>query len=262
MLRLLNINDFHGRIDNNTVNVAGTIEELRAEAASSGGESLFLSAGDNIGASLFASSLQQDQPTIDVLNALGLAASAVGNHEFDQGLADLIDRVLDGGNNAQWAYLAANVTNTATGELVLPPFTTFDVDGLTVAVIGAVTQETPALVAPEGVAGLSFGDPVDAINTYAALLSDGDPSNGEADVIIAEYHDGAGAGTPDGSTLEEEVAAGGTFAKIVEQTSAEVDAIVREALAAAAVIGADRDSEPDADPDAHIAGWQAAQHGC
>ncbi|WP_454299470.1 ExeM/NucH family extracellular endonuclease [Salana multivorans] len=224
-LRLLNINDFHGRIDGNTVNFAGTIEQQRAEIAADGGSSVFLSAGDNIGASLFASALAKDQPTIDVLNALDLAASAVGNHEFDLGYADLIDRVIDDGNNAQWPYLGANVTFTDTGDPALPSHTIIDVDGLAVGVIGAVTQETPTLVSPGGIENLTFGDPVEAVNEVAAQLSDGDPANGEADVIVAEYHDGAGAGTPDGSTLEEEVAAGGTFARIVTETVPAVDVI-------------------------------------
>lgn len=91
-INLLNFNDFHGRIDKNlTVPFAATIEQLKGEYPDS---SLLLSAGDNIGASLFNSSVQQDQPTIDVLNALGVKASAVGNHEFDQGYADLADRVI------------------------------------------------------------------------------------------------------------------------------------------------------------------------
>ena len=82
-LNLLGINDFHGRIDSNTVQFAGTIEKLRAAAAP--GATAFLSAGDNIGASLFASAVAKDQPTIDVLNTLELRTSAVGNHEFDGG---------------------------------------------------------------------------------------------------------------------------------------------------------------------------------
>ncbi|HEX2246261.1 MAG TPA: hypothetical protein VHH13_01745, partial [Arthrobacter sp.] len=69
-LNLLGINDFHGRIDENTVKFAGTVEQLRAQNP---GGTLFTSAGDNIGASLFASASQDDQPTIDVLNALELA---------------------------------------------------------------------------------------------------------------------------------------------------------------------------------------------
>ena len=69
-IQILNINDFHGRIDANTVKFAGTIEKERLTAGAAGANTLFLGAGDNIGASLFASSVAQDQPTIDVLNAL------------------------------------------------------------------------------------------------------------------------------------------------------------------------------------------------
>jgi len=223
-LTFLNINDFHGRIDTNTVRFAGTVEQLRSDAS---GPVAFVSAGDNIGASLFASATAGDQPTIDVLNALGLAASAVGNHEFDKGFADLTDRVVGaaGSTNAQWDYLGANVYAKGTTDPVLPEYASFDMGGVRVAVVGAITQETPSLVSPAGIADLDFGDPVEAVNRVAARLSDGDASNGEADVIVAEYHEGAGAGTPDGATLDQELAAGGAFAQIVTQTSSAVDVI-------------------------------------
>ncbi|MFS0705076.1 ExeM/NucH family extracellular endonuclease [Cellulomonas sp. 179-A 9B4 NHS] len=224
-LTFLNVNDFHGRIDANTVKVAGTIELQRAAAEAAGGAAAFLSAGDNIGASLFASSVQRDQPTIDVLNALDLAASAVGNHEFDGGYDDLVDRVVAGGGNAEFPYLGANVYRAGTTTPALDEYALLDMAGVTVGVIGAVTQETPTLVSPGGVASLEFGDPVEAVNRVAAQLTDGDEANGEADVLVAEYHEGAGAGTPDGATLEEEVAAGGAFADIVTETSAAVDVI-------------------------------------
>ncbi|TDT75722.1 5'-nucleotidase [Arthrobacter sp. AG258] len=218
-LNLLNINDFHGRIDSNTVQVAGTIEKLRAAAAP--GATAFLSAGDNIGASLFASAVAKDQPTIDVLNALELKASAVGNHEFDGGWADLRDRVIAGGTNAKFPYLGANVYKKGTTEPVLPEYTVLDLNGIKVAVIGTVTQEVPSLVTPAGIADLDFGDPVDAINRVAARIT----AEKLADVIIVEDHDGAGSGVVEGATLEQEVAAGGPFAKLVTETSPEVDAI-------------------------------------
>ncbi|MDP5226671.1 MULTISPECIES: ExeM/NucH family extracellular endonuclease [Arthrobacter] len=218
-LNFLGVNDFHGRIDSNTVNVAGTLEKLRAAAAP--GATAFVSAGDNIGASLFASSVAKDQPTIDVLNALGLTASAVGNHEFDGGWADLRDRVAAGGANAKFPYLGANVYKKGTQEPVLPEYTVLDLNGVKVAVIGAVTQEVPTLVTPAGIADLDFGNPVDAVNCVAAKIKAGKL----ADVIVAEYHEGAGAGTPDGATLQQELAAGGAFAKIVNQTSSDVNAI-------------------------------------
>ena len=219
-INLLNINDFHGRIDANTTKFATTIEQLRAEEGEA--NTLFLSAGDNIGASLFASSLDDDNPTIDVLNALELATSAVGNHEFDQGADDLFGRVED---RAAFSYLGANVYEAGTETPAMDEYDTFEVGGVTVGVIGAITEETPALVSPGGIADLSFGDPVDAVNRVAEQLSDGDGTNGEADVIVAEFHEGASAGTPDGSSPEEEIAAGGVFARIATQTSAEVDAI-------------------------------------
>lgn len=218
-LNFLGINDFHGRIDSNTVFFAGTIEKLRAAAAP--GATAFLSAGDNVGASLFASAVAKDQPTIDVLNALELRTSAVGNHEFDGGWADLHDRIVAGGTNAKFPYLGANVYKKGTTEPVLPEYTVLDMNGVRVAVIGTVTQEVPSLVTPAGVADLEFGDAVEAVNRVAARLK----AEKLADVIIVENHDGAGSGAPEGSTLEQEVAAGGPFARMVTGVSADVAAI-------------------------------------
>ncbi|MCP1412543.1 ExeM/NucH family extracellular endonuclease [Paenarthrobacter sp. A20] len=218
-LQFLGINDFHGRIDSNTVLFAGTVEKLRAAAAP--GATAFISAGDNIGASLFASSVAKDQPTIDVLNTLELQASAVGNHEFDGGWQDLRDRVIAGGTNAKFAYLGANVYQKGTTTPVLPEYKVLDMNGVRVAVIGTVTQEVPSLVTPAGITDLEFGDPVEAINRVAARIK----AESLADLIIVENHDGAASGTPEGATLEQEVAAGGPFAKLVNETTPDVAAI-------------------------------------
>ncbi|WP_219059155.1 5'-nucleotidase C-terminal domain-containing protein [Bifidobacterium miconis] len=227
-INLLNVNDFHGRIDKNlTVPFASTVEQLRAAYPDS---SLLLGAGDLIGASLFNSSVQRDQPTIDVLNALDLKASSVGNHEFDQGYADLTDRVIgkDNARNAKWDYLGANVYKKGTKTPALKEYSIQDVNGVKVGVIGAVTQETSTLVSPGGISGIDFGDPVEAVNRVAKQLTDGDESNGEANVIVAEYHEGAPSsedaktGKP---TLDEQKAASPVFKEIVDQTDPAVDAI-------------------------------------
>ncbi|MET4096453.1 ExeM/NucH family extracellular endonuclease [Arthrobacter sp. UYCu712] len=218
-LNFLGINDFHGRIDSNTVFFAGTIEKLRAAAAP--GATAFISAGDNLGASLFASAVAKDQPTIDVLNALELRTSAVGNHEFDGGWTDLRDRIVAGGANAKFPYLGANVYKKGTTEPVLPEYTVLDLNGIKVAVIGTVTQEVPSLVTPAGIADLEFGDAVEAVNGVAAKIK----AEKLADVIIVENHDGAGSGAPEGSSLAQEVAAGGPFAKMVTGVTPDVAAI-------------------------------------
>ncbi len=220
-IALLNFNDFHGRIDTNTTKFATTIEAERATYGDA--NTLLLSAGDNIGASLFASATQADQPTIDVLNALDLKVSAVGNHEFDKGFADLTGRVINGGTNAKWDYLGANVYLKGTTTPALPEYSIQTVGGVKVGVIGVVTQEAPTLVSPAGVSTLDFGDEVAAINRVANQLKDGNAANGEADVVVAEIHDGATVSAP--STLDDAKAATSTFAAIVNNTSANVSVI-------------------------------------
>lgn len=213
---LLNITDYHGRISAqgpSTVAFADTIETLRAEAGV--GASLLLSTGDNVGATLFASSFRDDQPTIDVLNALGLKASAVGNHEFDRGVADLRDRIAPA---ADWDYLAANVT--VHGEQ-MPEYSLHEVSGMTVGVIGVVTDQTPSIVSPGGIQGVRFSDPVDAVNRVAARLDDGDPRNGEADILVAEYHEGP----PAAGSIEVARASSARFDDIVTRTAESVDVI-------------------------------------
>ena len=210
-ITVLGFNDFHGRIDDNTVAFAGTIEERRAAAGED--STLLLSNGDNIGGSLFASSVQQDQPTIDVLNALGLQASAVGNHEFDRGADDLTDRVVPA---SDFPILGANVER-ADGSPLLDAYEIVDVDGLSVGVIGAVTQETPSLVSPSGVADITFTDPVDAVNEAVAEL---EALPDAPDVIVAQYHEGGA-----GATLEAATEGSEAFRSIVQDTDPAVDAI-------------------------------------
>jgi 5'-nucleotidase len=226
-INLLGINDFHGRIDPNiTVKWAWEIEHLRDQATTPADGGLLVGAGDLVGASLFNSAIDQDQPTIDVMNEIGLNASSVGNHEFDKGWDDLKNRIIGGDvdnpTNATWDYLGANVYAKGTTDPVLPSYETYDVDGITVGVIGAVTQETSSLVSPGGISDLDFGPVVPALNRVAGELSDGDPANGEADVIVAVVHAGAVDGT---KGFDEEVAQGGEFADMADNLSPEVNVV-------------------------------------
>ena len=220
-LNILTVNDFHGRINATTVQFAGTIEQLRQAGGAE--NTLLVGAGDLIGASEFASAVAGDQPTIDVFNELGMQVSAVGNHEFDKGFADLTDRVIgpDGARNARWDYLGANVYQKGTTTPALPEYGVYTVNGVRVGVIGAVTVETPTLVSPAGVSTLDFGDPVAAVNRVADQLTDGNPDNGEADVLIADYHEGG----PRSGTLADNLTSE-VFAGLVNGTSPKVAAIL------------------------------------
>jgi 5'-nucleotidase len=175
---LLYFNDYHGRLGSDPLLFAGAIEQLRAENEDG---TLLLSGGDNVGASEYVSAVQQDDPTLDVLDALGLDASAAGNHEFDRGVADLTGRITE---RADFPYLAANVLGPD-GAPVTEASATFDVDGVRIGVVGAVTQQTATLVSPAGIEGITFGDPVAAVNAEAERLE-----AAGADVVVALYHEG------------------------------------------------------------------------
>ena len=223
-INLVGINDFHGRIDANTVKWAGTVLKLERDTAGvPAANSLVVGAGDLIGASSFASAVANDQPTIDVMNEVGLDASAVGNHEFDKGWPDLRDRVIGPAAtpNAKWTYLGANVYQKGTTTPALPEYATYTVDGVRVGVIGAVTQETPSLVSPGGITDLDFGDPVVAVNRVAGQLSDGNDANGEADVLVATFH----AGSNVTSSYADAVAGGGAEFAGMANLSPTIDAI-------------------------------------
>ncbi|KAE8764622.1 bifunctional metallophosphatase/5'-nucleotidase [Georgenia thermotolerans] len=180
-LDILGITDFHGALAQAPA-LAGQVDALRAANP----DTVLVSVGDNIGGSTYASAIQQDTPTIDVLNAMGLEASAVGNHEFDRGYADLAGRVAD---RAHWAYLGANVEGESPD--LAPTHVWTSPSGVTVGFVGAVTDATAELVSAAGIAGISFTDEVAAVNAAAADLSDGDEANGEADVVVALVHEGA-----------------------------------------------------------------------
>jgi 5'-nucleotidase len=191
-LQLLGINDFHGRLESpatgangpvgGAAQLAGLVGQLRGQNPNT----LFLSAGDNIGASTFISAIDKDNPTLDALNLMGLSASSVGNHEFDKGFADLHDRVIP---RAEFPYLGANVYRGA--EHALRPYEVKTVAGVRVGIVGVVTEQTASLVSPDGIAGLTFTDPVPEAEAVAAQLKDGDENNGEADVVVVVAHEGA-----------------------------------------------------------------------
>ncbi|MFB9377314.1 bifunctional metallophosphatase/5'-nucleotidase [Kineococcus gynurae] len=234
-IQIGSFNDFHGRLEapdetddgapiGGAAQLAGLFDVMRAD----NDNTVVVSVGDNIGASTFTSFVQQDAPTIAALNAMDVAVSAVGNHEFDRGYADLVDRVGVEGTPgadgqpplADFPYLGANVWLADTNTPAMPGFSTTTIDGVDVGFIGVVTEQTPSLVAPDGISRLRFTDPVAAANSVAAQLSDGNAANGEADVIVLLAHEGSAA--TDCATVGTE----GAFGRIVRDTSPQVDAII------------------------------------
>ena len=222
-IQVLGINDFHGRLEANARNqeagaavLAGAVAQLKTENPNT----LFVSAGDNIGASTFTSFSQQDEPTIDALLAAGLDASVVGNHEFDAGWDDLENRVRSSFGDPRYA-LGANVYLKGTKTPALNEYWVKEVDGVRVGFIGTVTEQTASMVSPAGIADIEFGDQLEAANRVAAQLQDGNTGNGEADVIVLLTHEG-GVGT-DCAAIG---AADTLYGDLIRGASANIDAIL------------------------------------
>ncbi|MFD4672986.1 bifunctional metallophosphatase/5'-nucleotidase [Lentzea sp. NPDC058450] len=196
-VRLIGINDLHGNIeppsgssgrvilpDGTTVDAGGAafnathIKNLQKEVKNS----VIVGQGDLIGASPIVSALFHDEPTIEVLNKVGMDATAAGNHEFDEGYKELL-RMQRGGchpvdgcqfsekyKGANFPILGANVTDAKHGLPALPPFWVEIRDGIPIGFIGMPLKDVPILVDPNGIKEIKFGDEVKAANKYANLL--------------------------------------------------------------------------------------------
>jgi 5'-nucleotidase len=193
---LLGFNDFHGAIDPptgsqgviNAVPAGGveylttTVKQLRAAAQAEGRRSVTVGAGDLIGATPLVSAAFHDEPTIELMNNLGMEISSVGNHEFDEGTDELMRIQLggchptdgcqdgDGFKGADFTYLSANVVRKRSGLPLLLPINIKIVNGAPVGFVGMTLEGTPGIVNPAGIQNVEFKDEVETANKYAALL--------------------------------------------------------------------------------------------
>ncbi len=195
---LLAFNDFHGAIDPPTGsgavvvgNPAGGVEflstwvkRLRAEGEAAGEEVVTVGAGDMVGATPLVSAAFHDEPTIELLNELGMQITSVGNHEFDEGTVEL-KRLINGGCHptdgcadgdgfagADFTYLAANAVNKRTGLPILLPFTIKIIQGVPVGFIGMTLEGTMSIVNPgaPGNPDIQFRDEIETANKWSRLL--------------------------------------------------------------------------------------------
>ena len=190
---------------------------------------VIVSAGDCIGASPLVSALFHDEPTIEALSEIGLDYSAAGNHEFDKGVAELLRmqygccHQVDGCQDkdrfvgAGYYYLTANVVNNSTNSTLFPPYKIREIEGIPVAFIGVSLEDTPTVVTPSGVRGLTFLDEADSINAVVAELKE----KGIKTIIVL-IHDG---GKQDGLPSESRNFSG-SIIDIVKRSDKEVDVFV------------------------------------
>ena len=209
-VQLLAINDLHGHLAPNTPgtiqtgccnpvnNSSGVQTGWAAKTVPAGGieylathikqlreqnsNTITVGAGDLIGASPLVSALFHDEPAIEAMNALQLDVTGVGNHEFDEGVPELL-RMQNGGCHpvdgcqdgdgfagAVFQYLAANVFYAGTDQTILPAYEVKKIDNAKIAFIGLTLEGTPTIVTPSAVAGLEFRPEVATVNALVEKL--------------------------------------------------------------------------------------------
>lgn len=256
-VQMLSFNDFHGNLEP-PQGSSGTVPELQPDGTTkdveAGGAeylasslrdarkdhpySVTAAAGDMVGGSPLLSGLFHDEPTVEAMNKLDLDVTSVGNHEFDEGRAEL-ERLQNGGchpkdgcyedgrefGGADYPYLAANVTDEKTGKPILKPYHVWRQGGVKIGFIGVTLEGTPDIVSADGVKGLEFHDEVETIDKYAKELK-----RKGVNAVVALVHEGGSPASPeynyDCDSPGDGDGISGPVADIAKGTSSEVDALV------------------------------------
>jgi 5'-nucleotidase len=258
-VQLLAINDFHGNLlppsgSGGRIGSAANDDACKASPATcvlAGGfgyladdvkdleatnpnGTLVVSAGDNIGGSPLISAAFHDEPTIEALNLIGLDASAVGNHEFDEGVTELL-RIQNGGCHpvdgcdtghtyagADFPFLAANVVYKDTGDPILPAYTIEQVGGVKVGFIGLTLEGTPLIVSANGIRDVNFLDEATTINAAAHDLR----VQGVHTIVVLIHEGGVQSVATNPSTIDTCTGMSGAIVDIVHQLHPSINLVV------------------------------------
>lgn len=210
-LQLLSLNDLHGKIDqvyqvdtngdgtNETVGRMDYVAAYIKQREATNANTLILNAGDMIGGSSPVSALLQDEPTVEIMEAIGFDYGTVGNHEFDEGTNELL-RMVNGGEHPKgtenydgmnFPVLCANCISKTTNEPILPAYDITEVDGVMVGFIGVNTTATATMVIPSGIQDISFTDEKTAVNKAVTELK----AQGVKSIIVLAHMPASQSGT-------------------------------------------------------------------
>ena len=179
----------------------GYLRNLRAARQSDGGGVLLLDAGDLFQGTL-ESNLNEGQVVVAAYNALGYAAAAVGNHEFDYGpIGDAATPATPQDDprgalkaraaEARFPFLAANIIDQSSGTPVswpnVRPSAIVDVAGVRVGIVGLTTSATLSTTMAANTVGLAIAPLAPTLAAEATRLR----ASG-ATIVVAAAHAGGG----------------------------------------------------------------------
>jgi len=192
LLRVLATNDVHGSLEaevqpwsnhrpvGGVAAVAGMMHRLTDACHC---VTIRLDAGDVMQGSP-VSNLSYGRASVAAFNAMGYAASAIGNHEFDWGLDTLQARI----RQARFAWLSANIRDRATDAVPpwIVPWRIVRAGPYRIALVGYTTITTPSTTRPSIVAGLRFDSGPARLDAAIAAARRARP-----DFVIVLAHEGA-----------------------------------------------------------------------
>jgi 2',3'-cyclic-nucleotide 2'-phosphodiesterase (5'-nucleotidase family) len=199
VISLVGTNDLHGRIALLPW-LGGHLANLRS-ARRADGAVLLVDAGDLFQGTL-ASNLTEGAAVVRAYNALGYAAAAIGNHEFDYGPSgeatfprapsdDPRGALRARAREASFPFLAANIVEASSGnsprwDNVSPDLLT-TVAGVRVGIVGVSTEATPTTTLAVNFRGLAMRPLADTVSARAASLR----ARGAAVVVVLAHAGGA-----------------------------------------------------------------------
>ena len=177
-LTILHTNDLHARLsplDDGNGGFAYLAAVLQRERRGCI-DCILLNAGDLVQGSP-VSSIFHGLPVYEISNLLGFDAATLGNHEFDYGWRQARKFV----EMSKYPIVSANVVN-AKGELMAAPWTILKVDGMRIAVIGALTADLKNLSSAKALEDWHVLPVLETVRKYAAEL------RGQSDLVVLLAH--------------------------------------------------------------------------
>ena len=178
-LTILHTNDLHARFlpdDKGQGGFAHLATALRRESAGCSW-CLILNAGDSVQGTP-VSTLFRGLPIYEVLRSMPPDVATLGNHEFDYGWPRIPDFI----RAARYPIVSANVEDASGRLLTREAYVIRTVNGLRVAVIGAMTADLPTITFPKDVGPWKVLPVLETVRRYAAQL------RGRADLLVVLGH--------------------------------------------------------------------------
>jgi 2',3'-cyclic-nucleotide 2'-phosphodiesterase (5'-nucleotidase family) len=178
-LTILHTNDLHARIsplENGNGGFAYLATAIQRERAGCQ-DCIFLNAGDLVQGSP-VSTIFHGLPVYEIANLLGFDASTLGNHEFDYGWAQA--RKFQ--ETARYPMVTCNLVDAQGRRFTDKPYIILTVNGLRVAVIGAMTDSLHSLTTPKLLEEWHTLPVVETARRYAAELKD------KSDLVVLLAH--------------------------------------------------------------------------